>query len=149
MSLQLPSTESPGQRQLTLQETVQRARAFTCLGNEGTPSCSKVIWTGVFFDGTNNNKDRDEKDNSHSNIVVLYNAFNESTKKGYYRYYIPGVGTPFHEIGEEHESADGKSQAKGGEARIHFAMIQIYNAVYQAVFGDELLVTDDKALEWS
>ena len=52
MSLQTPSTELPGLRPLTLQEQAQRATAFACLSNDGKPSCSKVIWTSVFFDGT-------------------------------------------------------------------------------------------------
>ena len=87
------------------------------------------------------------KDNSHSNIVVLHNTHKPYVRGGdYYPLYIPGVGTAFPKIGEMHESADGKSQAVGGEARIHYAMIQIYNAVHRAVFQDSLLVSDDDAL---
>lgn len=80
MSIQTPSTELPVLCPLTPNEQVQRASAYACLSNKGKPSCSKVIWTGVFFDGTNNNKERDAADNSYSNIVVLNNAYKESAK---------------------------------------------------------------------
>jgi len=53
MSLQLPSTELPGLRPLTPQEQVQRATAMACLSDEKKPSCSKVIWKIVCFNGTN------------------------------------------------------------------------------------------------
>ena len=37
----------------------------------------------------------------------------QSARKGLYRFYIQGVGTPFPEIGEPTESAEGKAFAKG------------------------------------
>jgi hypothetical protein len=43
------------------------------------------------------------------------------------------VGTKFEDIGELKESSKGKSTAMGGDARIHFALIQIYNAVHRAI----------------
>lgn len=104
----------------------------------------------MFFDGTNNNRDRDQKKvadpskRSHSNIVVLHDAFKDDRNNGYFPYYVPGVGTEFKEIGEKTESSDGKSMAKGGEARLHWAMIQLYNAVNRAVHK-RVLVADDEA----
>jgi hypothetical protein len=83
-------------------------------------------------------------DHSHSNVVVLHNAHKDPKMGDYYPLYIPGVGTRFPEIGEMHESAEGKSQAKGGEARIHYAMIQIYNAVHRAVYGSNILLVPGK-----
>ena len=72
-------------------------------------------------------------DDSHSNIVVLYNAHKDIKMGDYYPFYIPGVGTAFPEIGEMRESSAGKSTAKGGEPRIHYAMIQISNAAHLAL----------------
>lgn len=140
-----PSSEPPGLRKLTPKEQAQRALAFACLSNNGKASCEKVIWIGIFFDGTNNNKFRDSADKSYSNIAVLFNAFRSSTRDGYFRHYIPGLGTPFPEIGELKESDDGKSMAVGGDARVHYAMIQVYNSIYRTLFEDEPLVSAAEA----
>ncbi len=115
-----------------------------------------MIHVGIFFDGTNNNKKRDQlevlkKDPeafskcSHSNVVVLHDAFRDEPKNGYYRIYVPGVGTPFDEIGEKTETPDGKAKATGGDARINWAMIQLLNAMHRAIHDDELLVSDSEA----
>lgn len=135
-----PSPDMPGLRNLSAKEQSQRAMSYACLSSEGKPGCEQVIWIGMFFDGTNNNRDRDLKDNSHSNVVVLYNAFRDSFKSGYFRHYIPGLGTAFPEIGEMGESDDGKAMGAGGDARVHYAMIQVYNSLHQAVHNDVPLV---------
>ena len=38
------------------------------------PHCDIPLYIGVFFDGTNNNRDRDEPDRCHTNVARLYNA---------------------------------------------------------------------------
>lgn len=140
-----PSSELPGLRKLTPKEQAQRALSFACLSRGGKVSCEKVVWIGIFFDGTNNNKFRDSSDKSYSNIAVLFNAFRSSTNDGYFRHYIPGLGTAFPEIGEMRESDDGKSMAVGGDARVHYAMIQVYNSIHRALFEDEPLVSAAEA----
>lgn len=142
-SAHLPPPELPGLRMLTPKEQLQRAKAFACLSSDKNLACEKVIWIGMFFDGTNNNKFRDIKDGSYSNVSVLFDAFRSSEDLGYFRYYIPGLGTPFPEIGELNESDDGKSMAVGGDARVHFAMIQIYDSVHRAVFGLPLVTPEE------
>jgi hypothetical protein len=142
-ALQTPSSELPGLRKLSPKKQSHRAQSFACLSSEGKLSCEKVIWVGMFFDGTNNNKFRDLSDYSYSNIAVLFNAFRASATSGYFRHYIPGLGTAFPEIGEMSESDDGKSQAVGGDARIHFALIQMYNSVHQALFDKPLVLPDE------
>ena len=100
------------ERPLTSRELVQRDKAV-CAANpvSSKPSCTGVIFVGMFFDGTGNNEDADYKEpprppreQKHSNVVRLYHAFPGQDKSGYrsgttgyYRYYIPGVGTPFEE----------------------------------------------------
>jgi hypothetical protein len=106
------------------------------------PECIQEIHVGIFFDGTNNNMLRDKPVQAHSNIVSLYDAHRED-RKTYFRYYIPGVGTAFEEIGEREESSGGKTFAKGGEARIHWAMLQVYNAVCRSLTEFDLLDQDD------
>ncbi|WP_323004196.1 DUF2235 domain-containing protein [Denitromonas sp.] len=103
----------------------------------------------MFFDGTNNNKRRDQElipdpnARSHSNVVVLHDAFRDERKEGYFVYYVPGVGTAFPEIGEMTESSSGKSMAAGGEARLYWAMIQLYNAVNWAIHGRNLIAAGE------
>ena len=122
--------------------------------------CDKNLKVGIFFDGTNNNRQRDKLDNIgnrqkqyHSNIVRLYDAHKGVDGEGSvkatdcYRFYIPGVGTRFEEGGEYRESQDGKAMAKGGQARILFALLQIYNAIHQA-FNDNLPMFDKAQLSY-
>ncbi|WP_244917665.1 T6SS phospholipase effector Tle1-like catalytic domain-containing protein [Pseudacidovorax intermedius] len=107
------------------------------------PDCSTVIHVGIFFDGTNNNKQRDQVDVlaqtgdanrcSHSNVVVLHDAFKLDPENGYYRFYIPGVGTPCPEVNERAETPSGKSQATGGDARINWALLQVLNAMHRSL----------------
>ena len=138
-----PSPACPSAKDQTLR---------ACSNNDAaegyTPPCSKEIWTSVFFDGTNNNKDRDKKDNSYSNVVVLFETHKQIGDGVHFPYYIPGVGTEFEDISEYGENPNGKSMAVGGDARILFAMIQIYNSVHSAVLqgnvvGYKKLVADD------
>jgi Uncharacterized alpha/beta hydrolase domain (DUF2235) len=116
-------------------------------------SCQIPVTIGVFFDGTNNNRKRDENetDRAHSNVVRLFNmhpsADSESPelqRPGYYSIYIAGVGTRFEENDEYKESQDGKAAAKGGQARILFAVIQVFNAIHKAFAKGQPLLKDDE-----
>lgn len=138
----LPGDQSRANRNLTARELCQRAASADPAKANGL-SCSKEIHVGLFFDGTNNNMERDLRDQSHSNVVSLFNAHKED-KVEHFRYYMPGVGTRFPEIGEDKESDDGKRFASGGEARIHWALIQVYNALHLA-YHDVLLIQPDEA----
>jgi uncharacterized protein (DUF2235 family) len=129
-------------RRPTAKELAQRLRAVDPACANGLV-CTKEIHIGIFFDGTNNNMKRDRPLKAHSNIVSLYDA-HKLDESVFFAYYIPGVGTPFPEIGEHTESDNGKAFAAGGEARIHYAMIQIFNAVAVASTGRKL-VSDDEA----
>ena len=42
---------------------------------------------------------------------------------------MPGVGTPFPEIGELDYNADGLKYAMGGEDRINWALVQVASAL--------------------
>jgi len=138
----LPGDQSRASRKLSARELCQRAASADPAKADGL-SCSKEIHVGLFFDGTNNNMERDLRDQSHSNVVSLFNAHKED-KVEHFRYYMPGVGTRFPEIGEDKESDDGKRFASGGEARIHWALIQVYNALHLA-YHDVLLIQPDEA----
>lgn len=151
MTASTPSAHIPALK-LTANELVGRTARFGSDLSVSQPGCSRPIWVGTFFDGTNNNKKRDQEDipdpakRSHSNVVVLHDAFRDDAKNGYFKNYMPGVGTPFEQIGEMTESADGKAMAYGGEARIYWAMIQLYNAIHRAAGSrGRPLVTDAEA----
>lgn len=133
----VPGDYSREQRQPTVRELCMRADTIDPDSVNGLV-CTKQIHVGLFFDGTNNNRDRDRPVIGHSNIVSLYDAHREDGEN-YFRYYIPGVGTPFPEIGEETESRDGKAFGAGGEARIHWGMLEVYNAACSASLGQDLM----------
>jgi len=117
------------------------------------PGCHNIVNVGLFFDGTNNNMKRDYDNEPpatryHSNVVRLYLAYPDENSLGnanqYFRYYMPGVGTPFPEIGEDKETQDGKAFAAGGQARILWAVLQVYNAVHRAVYENQPLFSTDE-----
>ncbi len=84
---------------------------------------------------------------SHSNVARLYLAFPRTKERsGYFGNYIPGVGTPFKEIGEMTESDEGKAFAKGGQARIIWGILQVINAIHRTISGgDDPLYEPDEA----
>ena len=76
MSLQPLSKNLPGLRPLTVQEQLRRAAALACVNSPAKPNCKRNISIGIFFDGTNNNKKRDQEDisdplkRSHTNMGI-------------------------------------------------------------------------------
>lgn len=145
-----------------------RISQFACETAAGSP-CTLAVHVGLFFDGTNNNLERDRngqrtgvidpktknpvviekvplrpEDASHSNVARLFLSYpNDKQQSGYYSNYIPGVGTPFREIGELTESNEGKAFAKGGQARIIWGLLQVINAVYRSILGKLLYESDE------
>ncbi|WP_172202817.1 DUF2235 domain-containing protein [Niveibacterium sp. COAC-50] len=144
-----PTPAQPATTPFSTKEMFQRARSVS-QDATSAPGCMQTVSIGVFFDGTNNNKKRDQEDvkdpnaRSHSNIVVLHDAYAD-VRPRHYRIYVPGVGTPFPKIGELTESSDGKSMAKGGEARLYWAMIQVINAIHRAANEDRPMIPDSEA----
>ncbi len=137
----VPGDYSREKRKPTAKELTQRAGHADPGCTDGL-TCSKEIHVGIFFDGTNNNMYRDRPLNGHSNIVSLYDAHPEDRQERF-RYYIPGVGTPFPEIGENTETSSGKAFASGGESRIHWAMLLVFNAACAASIGNDLLTQEE------
>lgn len=143
-----PEPAHAADKRLTPQQQLLRAQTVS-QDISSSPSCTADVHIGVFFDGTNNNKRRDQEmvadpnARSHSNVVVLHDTF-ANKRERHYRIYIPGVGTPFPEIGELAESREGKSMARGGEARIFWGMIQVINAIHLAALDSDM-VQDDEA----
>lgn len=54
----------------------------------------KRLRAGVFFDGTNNNKSRDQPEGKHTNVVRLYDVYPQGSGMNLHRkYYLRGVGS--------------------------------------------------------
>jgi hypothetical protein len=134
-----PGNFNRADREPTPRELARRAASVDPSSTSGL-NCCRDIEVGVFFDGTNNNMDRDKSAAvpSHSNVVTLFEA-HKNDREMTFGFYIPGVGTKFAQIGEMAESSSGKAFAAGGEARIHFALLQVYNAVCLSVTNAPLL----------
>ncbi|MET3134203.1 hypothetical protein AAKU55_004498 [Oxalobacteraceae bacterium GrIS 1.11] len=152
--------------------TEEQSKIATAASTTATPlPCCIPVKVGIFFDGTNNNLERDHdgkrtglpdpktkvpgpvasralkpEEYSHSNVARLFMAFpNKKQTSGYFSYYIPGPGTPFKEIGELTESDDGKAFCLGGQPRIIFGLFQVLNAIYMTVYDQHLLYTAEQA----
>ncbi|WP_434648870.1 T6SS phospholipase effector Tle1-like catalytic domain-containing protein [Pseudomonas sp. D1-2] len=107
-------------------------RTSNARGQKRHSACCYSLHISLFFDGTNNNEDNDTKEGHPSNIAKLFHASLRGTpakERGYFSYYMPGVGTPFPEIGELDYSEDGLRYATGGEDRINWALVQVASAL--------------------
>jgi len=74
----------------------------------------------------------------HSNVVKLFNVFPDENKAGFFRYYIPGVGTPFPQIGDT-GGTFGSAFAWDGENRLTWALIRLLNTPHLFVNGSMLI----------
>jgi hypothetical protein len=142
LSPQLVSID--GLRKLTPKEIMQRGKALNCmLASKGRSACTGQLNIGIFFDGTGNNLIADYKkpklsERKHSNIVKLFNNFPDENRNGYFKYYIPGVGTPFPEIGDPGHTLGGPF-AWNGENRIIWAFTRLLNTAQRYVLNSILL----------
>lgn len=103
--------------------------------------CELPLNIGVFFDGTGNNQDWVEPGQSRtqlqrhkdSNVARLFRSYREDALDGHFRVYVPGVGTPFPQIGEEGSSTLGMAFGAGGDGRINFALLGVMNAIHRSI----------------
>ena len=117
------------------------------------PSCDVNLTLGFFFDGTNNNLERDLTTHNHSNVARLYLAFPGSDKgvpwtdakakyRHYFRTYIPGVGTKFDAVGDtgkDKMKKDGLAFAKLGQNRIIWALVEAINHIHEYYLDGKLV----------
>lgn len=103
--------------------------------------CEIRLNVGLFFDGTGNNarwvepgtSGSQEARRKDSNVFRLWAAYPEAPSAGDFRFYVPGVGTPFPEIGEHEPSGRGMGFGAGGEGRIVFGLLQVLNAMHRSI----------------
>ena len=127
-------------------------RQGLCLaaGRRVEPPCCKTLHISLFFDGTGNNLNHDlyiSKIKHPTNIARLFRATigqgaAGGVEKGeelldavgsgedkFYKYYIPGVGTPFPEVNDLDFSMMGLAAATHGEERINWGLLRIIDAL--------------------
>jgi hypothetical protein len=91
------------------------------------------IRVAFFFDGTGNNLDADIGHKEHSNVARLYRAHPDNdTTLGIFRYYIPGIGTRFKDIGDPGGETLGLAFGGKGQARLDWAMSRLEERFVQS-----------------
>lgn len=137
--------------------------------------CCKSLHISLFFDGTGNNLNNDlyEAVPPHpTNIARMFRAsigdgYAGGTAHGnskaqrltdaagigygqYYKYYMPGVGTPFAEVGDLDYTLFGMGAASFGEERISWGLLMIIDALRRALnlprLDDASLLASVKAM---
>jgi len=120
-------------------------------GRRVAPPCCKTLHISLFFDGTGNNLTNDLllSDPKHpTNIARLFSAtIGDGTAGGvvdtgrvpldaasdsggkYFKFYVPGVGTPFPEVNDPDYSTTGMVGAAMGEERINWALLRIIDVL--------------------
>jgi hypothetical protein len=81
-----------GKRKLSGREALQRAKAMACIRSKDATKCQGQIFAGLFFDGTGNNHQLVEKNqtatqrsrNKHSNVARLWDAHIENRDEGFF-----------------------------------------------------------------
>lgn len=68
-----------------------------------------------------------------TNIAKLADAYKDVAERGFFNFYISGVGTPFTEIGKEKAEPLGGMAGAGGDARIVYGLLQVVNSVYRTL----------------
>ncbi|WP_374255672.1 DUF2235 domain-containing protein [Aquabacterium sp.] len=92
-------------------------------------TCQLVLRVGFFFDGTGNNLDADLGTDEHSNVARLFKAYPDDLEHaGTFKYYVPGLGTYFRDIGDIGDD-DGARFARHGDARLDKAMQWLDEAI--------------------
>lgn len=153
-------------------ESAYRQELCNSAGRRVMPPCCKTLHISLFFDGTGNNLNNDLylSDPKHpTNIARLFRAtigkgyaggvnsnqgalFDTTTSTGdnYFKFYVPGVGTPFPEVNDLDYSMPGLAFAKMGEDRINWALLRIIDVLKRVLpiargSGVKLTETESRA----
>lgn len=122
------TTEAP--ERPSLSAASQASAVLAALSNRDAPyTCRLTLKLAFFFDGTGNNLDADRPTDEHSNIARLFLAHPDGLElSGIYRFYIPGLGTYFRDIGDIGDD-DGMAFGKYGDERLDKAMEWLKQAI--------------------
>lgn len=136
-----------GQRTLSERERAQRQLALQCTvadKNEAMLGCTQVLHYAVFFDGTGNNRDQEMAKSAEkralSNIAKLFDAHKDERPR-VYRDYVPGVGTPYADIGDTGGSL-GMAIGKHADDRVNRALQRLDEVIAQFPADVKILLID-------
>ncbi|MDH2066571.1 DUF2235 domain-containing protein [Pantoea sp. GD03673] len=134
-------------------ERLYRQELCLAAGRRVEPPCCKTLHISLFFDGTGNNLNNDlllsPPPKHPTNIARLFRAtigtgttggvpsdgqsiLLDGAKDGegkYFKFYMPGVGTPFPEVNDPDYSTMGLAGATKGEERINWALLRIIDVL--------------------
>ncbi|MEH0884258.1 DUF2235 domain-containing protein [Enterobacter sp. UNJFSC 003] len=132
-------------------ELAYRNELCQAAGKLVEPPCCKTLHISLFFDGTGNNLNNDLylSETAHpTNIARLFRAtigqgyaggvqghseelvdLAGTSNNKYFKYYIPGVGTPFPEVNDLDYSMPGLAFATYGEERVNWGLLRIIDAL--------------------
>ncbi|HEJ0329043.1 TPA: DUF2235 domain-containing protein [Serratia marcescens] len=133
-------------------ERLYRQELCLAAGRRVEPPCCKTLHISLFFDGTGNNLNNDlllSNPKHPTNIARLFRAtIGTGTAGGvptdgqstllddaedgegkYFKFYMPGVGTPFPEVNDPDYSTIGLVGATKGEERINWALLRIIDVL--------------------
>ncbi|MCC8463916.1 T6SS phospholipase effector Tle1-like catalytic domain-containing protein [Photorhabdus bodei] len=136
-------------RQQISQERAYHQELCLAADRRVAPPCCKTLHVSLFFDGTGNNLYNDlyqAVPNHPTNIARLFQATIgagyaggaagkpllddvDSTGGKFFKYYIPGVGTPFPEINDLDYTTLGLAGADRGEDRINWALLRLIDVL--------------------
>lgn len=130
------------------QERAYRQELCVAANKRVEPPCCKTLHISLFFDGTGNNLNNDQylSDPKHpTNIARLFRATigtgyaggaqkepldtDSKVAEKYFKYYIPGVGTPFPEVEDLEYSTEGLAGAAYGEERINWGLMRLIDVL--------------------
>lgn len=123
-------------------------------------SCNNNLFFGFFFDGTKNNYEQAEVTKNHSNVARLYDCYpglsvpgvlppstdwtnNPSRYTHFFRVYVPGVASPFPQVGDVGtwwQSTSGAGAGGMGDYRIVWALIQAVNNIHRFFLKTPLIL---------
>ena len=114
-------------------------------------SCETNLFFGFFFDGTKNNYIQAETARNHSNVARLYDCYpglsvpgvlpkatdwqyNPARYSHFFKVYVPGVASPFPQVGDNgkgNQLMRGAAAGAIGEHRIIWALVQAINNIHR------------------
>jgi hypothetical protein len=132
-------------------ELAYRNELCQAAGKLVEPPCCKTLHISLFFDGTGNNLNNDLYNSTPAHPTNIARLFRATIGQGYaggvqghseelvdlagtagnkyYKYYIPGVGTPFPEVNDLDYSMPGLAFATYGEERVNWGLLRIIDAL--------------------
>jgi len=127
----LMQAASIGNRTTDKTERVPSARDGSSFDSSIAPT-EPGVRVAFFFDGTGNNLEADVGTKEHSNVARLFRAHQrDDLKLGIFRYYIPGIGTRFKDIGDPGGETRGLAFGGKGQKRLDWAMRMLEECVVQ------------------